>query len=180
MKLILILLLFFNFLSGCDDRQATDLVSEMSEEKREIKIKNLLIGCQVKISSLDSTFLYDEDQITLDKQLSAFSGSTNLFARKRGVLLDNSRVITSLSVRDISRSEVFGANKVYMALFDGKAKKLLSSVFIGGNISVISILQDSSKEYLIGVDAIVRQGEQPAKEVRHFDIEVKNNTITLL
>jgi hypothetical protein len=154
----------------------------IEEKKSEAKIKELLTGCQVNISEIDST-LPQTDSVKLDKTLVAFSSSIGIFVRNRGVLLEDNQVVTSLNIRVKTQSG--SAKKTYIGLFNGREKKLLSSVFIGSHVDVISITKESdstTKESnsITTVDALIREPGKPASKIQTFKVKTENNIVSLI
>ena len=184
MKLVLVIVFLFNigFMLSCGSKNNSGAPSKeeiANEKKRKGQIKSLLIDCQITLSELSGMAKlsdYNESTIKLNKQLAGFSGSVHVVARVRGVLLENSRVLTSLKVYYGSDQRTYDT---YAALFDGTTKKLISSVFLGARLDAISVFKKSSGGGLIGIDALVREEGKPASEIKEFTIEVEDKTIAL-
>ena len=177
-KILSITLLSFCiiFISSCG-KKIDPKKALATEKKQESKIKDLLIGCQINISEIDNT-LQATDLVKLDKNLFAFSNSSGIFVRKRGVLLDDNQVVTSLNIRN--RTEERPTKNTYIALFDGKEKKLLSSVLIGSHFDVISVIKERANNSIVKVDALVREQGQPASKTQSFKVKIEGSTISLL
>ncbi len=163
----------------------------LSEKERSAKIESILQNCQITISDIDNTLQYNEDTVKLDQYFMAFSGSTRIRVRKRGVLLENNKVVTSLSVsgddNTTNTAPSTGAstyvairNTVYVALFDGTEKKLINSHSLGSYLSVVSVIADESDSSIIEISALVRSASAPASEIKTFRIELTEDTFTIL
>ncbi len=176
-KIISIILLSLSvvFISSCGKADPKKALIE--EKEQEGKIKELLIGCQINISEIDNT-LQQAEPVKLNKYLVALSDSVGVFVRNRGVLLEKDQIVTSLNIR--VRTPEGGAKKTYIALFDGKEKKLLSSALIGAHFDVISITKESAGGSTIKVDTLVREQGKPASKTQTFKVKVNDNTISLL
>ena len=83
--------------TACEEGAQT-VHQSLSEKERLNKIKNLLTLCQITVSEIDSTLSYEEDTVTLNKNFTAYSGSTVIRVRTRGVLLSGNKVLTGLSI----------------------------------------------------------------------------------
>ena len=178
MKTILITFLFLSisFMPACRKKSDSDTITA-DEKETEAKIENLLIGCQITISELDSSLQHESDIVKLDNTLVAFSESVLIAARKRGVLLDNNKIVTTLNIYIKKEGQV--AHDTYVALFDGNAKNLLSSILMSSYLSVLSVLKNKSDNSLIDIDALVREQGKPADKIQKFQVRVENDTITL-
>ena len=181
-KLVIFSLIFsFNF--GCGDSPAKRNPAE--QKKQEAKINTFLIGSQITISKIDNTLQYNEERVKLDKNLRAFSGSTRIAVRKRGALLDDNKILTTLTVYTktdyTNDTYVPPENPVYVALFDGEKKELISATLLGTHLSVISVLQDESDNSVIEIAAFPRtvSSEQPTSEIKDFVVKLKGDVITI-
>ena len=187
-KLVIIFLFNLVFMLSCDSEKSISLTKEdiVEDEKHKIQIKSFLTNCQITLSTLSGAAKlsgYSEGTIKLNEQLMGFSGSVRIFARVRGVLLENSRVLTSLKVY-YGSSPSAPAQRIYdtyASLFNGTTKKLIGSVFLGTGLDVISVLKKNaeSEDDLIVIDALFREKGQPASEIKKFTIKVEGETITL-
>ncbi len=175
-----ILIIFFIIFSSCDDSKSGKNTGKntLSEKETIAKIKKTLINSKINLSQLDSALPYNLKIVKLDQHLYAFSGSVELTARRRGLLWENGKVLTSLRVFINTTEEK--TNKTYATLFDEKAKKMINFVLLGSNLSVVSVIESESDDSIIEFSALVREGGRPAKKVKTFKVEIKNNKLTLL
>ena len=179
MKILSIIFLSFCiiFISACGNKNKGDPNAIVDEKELEAKIKALLVGCEINISELDNT-LQTTDTLKLDDTLYASSRVARVYVRNRGVLVNENHVVTSVNVRKGNVKEGL-PRSVYVALFDGKGKKLLSSVPLGPHFDVLSILKDKSDDTIVLVDALVREQGQPAKKIQIFKVKVMDGTLAL-
>ena len=176
-SLILTVFLMLIFLPACEEQSSSNTQKNvLSERERMSKINQLLVNSQIDLSDMDSTLPYEQVTVNLDKYLYASSGSVEIIARKRGILLNNNKVITSIRV--FIKTPDSKTNKTYSVLFD--KKMLIKSVLLGFNLSVVSILKDESDDTIIEFSALVREKGQPAKRVEAFKVQMENNQLTLL
>ena len=177
MKLISLVFLSMSLVLACGETKPKNAPKDKkSQAQQEATIKSLLIGCQFKFADIHNSLPGNEAK--LGTNFTAFSGSTQVFVRQRGVLLDDNKVVTSVNVHTGT-----GGTKVkntYIALFDGTAKRLINSLFIGSYLSVLSVVVDESDNSVIKIDALVREAEQPASKIQSFTVKVQSNTIILL
>lgn len=175
--LILIGFFIFIFLPACGEQSSGNTKQNaLSEKESTAKINQLLVNSQIDLSYIDSELPYEQATVKLDKYLYAFSGSVEVIARKRGVLLNNNKVITSIRV--FIKNPNSKTNRTYAVLFDGKT--ILHSVLLGSNLSVVSIIQDESDDSIIEFSALVRKEGQPAKRVQTFKVQIKNDQLIFL
>ena len=165
------------FLPACENQSSNNTQKNaLSEQERMAKINQLLVNSKIDISDMDNKLPYEQAIVKLDKYLYASSGSVEITARKRGVLLNNNKVITSIRV--FIKNPDSKTNRTYSVLFDGKT--LIHSVLLGLNLSVVSILKDESDTAIIEFSALVREKGQPAKRVQTFKVQMENDQLTLL
>ena len=179
-KLIIFSLVFsFNF--GCGDSTAKRNPAE--QKKQEAKINTFLISSQITISKIDNTLQYNEERVKLDKNLRAFSGSTRIAVRKRGALLDDNKILTTLTVYTktdyTNDTYVPPENPVYVALFDGEKKELISATLLGTHLSVISVVQLDDSVIEIAAFPRTVSLEQPTSEIKDFVVKLKGDVITI-
>ncbi|MDE0119784.1 MAG: hypothetical protein OXM55_07240 [Bdellovibrionales bacterium] len=177
-----IVIFSFIFISslGCDDSPVSK-VDPVVQKQQEAKISTFLRGAQINLSKIDNTLQYQEETVELNQNFKAFSGSTRLAVRKRGFLLEDNKIITTLTVYTkidyTSRTYVLPKNPVYAVLFDGNSKELISAALLGPYLSVISVLPDDSNTF--NISALSRQvnGEQFTSNVKNFTVNIEEDVV---
>ena len=140
-----------------------------------VTVRKWLSSSQITLSEIDSTKTFTKNTVVLSDKLIAKSGAVTIIARKRGVLLDSNRVVSSIRIRGE------GYDKTWLALFDGSKKRLISAVFLGTRTDVFFIKPDASDSAVIEVSATVRTGDNtPASKIQNFKAKVEGNKIRLL
>ena len=193
MKTIVIISILFllNSIIACGDTQTVH--RSLTEKEKKAKIKEILKQSQITISEIDETLSYNENTVTLNKYFNASSGATYIRVRKRGVLLDGNKLITSFSISGGGRGNggktttsptpgsYFVPNSdTYAGLFDGNKKKLISTHLLGSYLSVVSIVENRSDSSVIEISALVREAGAPASKIQTFQVTIENNTIKSL
>ncbi len=178
---IVVFSFIFSFNFGCGDSPSK--TDPAVQRQQETKINAFLIGSQVSLSKIDNTLQYNEETVELDKNLNAFSGSTRVTVRKRGILLEDNKILTTLIVYTkidyTSRTYVLPKNPVYVVLFDGDNKELISAALLGPYLSVISLLPDSSNTF--NISALFRQvnGGQFTSELKSFTANIEDDVVVI-
>ena len=178
---IVILSFLFSFIFGCGEPSSK--ISTATRKKQESKISALLTEAQINLSNIDNTLQYDAELVKLDKNLKGFSGSTRITLRKRGILLEDNKILTTLTVHTkidyTSRTYVLPKDPVYIILFDGDRKEVISATLLGPYLSVISLIPDSLNSF--NISALLRQvnGENFTSKVKSFTVTLKEDTLVV-